>query len=574
MSTKGRRGNNVTLVASQPSSQAATPGPQPMSNEQTRFDRDLSNLIRARFPIVQVMTFEEDRALKVVLGIAERLEYRSYVWSVTRGIVDDFASDVNLLSHAKNTLTDFRAALDHCEKIAQSGHKSLFILLDPYPFISEKAGEAAYRRCLREFAMNIRTRAYNATCVIIAPSFNVAHELETEISLIDFPLPDRAAVTHLVETFIDRVGKSPKVTIDKDPKLVRALVDASIGLTKAEIENCLAKALVDDLAIGSDDVGFIFDEKKQIIRKSGILEYIDTRDLSLEDVGGLEALKRWLRVRRLAFSPEAAEYGIRNPKGVLVTGIPGCGKSLAAKCVAASWRMPLIKLDMGKIFSMWVGSSEENIRNALKSCDAIAPCVLWVDEIEKGLAHSSRNVGDSGVSMRVFGTLLTWMQEKTSPVFLFATANDIEALPAELLRKGRFDDIFFVDIPNDTERRAILDIHVRKHKHDPAKLDVARLVELSGDRHLGPDVALTGAEIEAWVGESMLASFARRQETGRPTEDLSMGDFEAALARTVPIAKLRAEPFARMREWAAEHAVNASDKLSVSSKHGGRRLDL
>jgi len=536
------------------------------------FERNLSDLIRARFPIIQVVTFEEDRALKVVLNMAEKLSYKPYVWSATRGIVEDVDGDAGD-GHGSNTFAEFGAAVDHCEKIAQNGRKALFIFLDPHPFISEKTSEVVHRRRLREFAMNIRNRGYGVSCVIIAPGFNVAHEIEKEITLVDFPLPDREFVTRFVQHFIDRVGKNSTVKIDRSPALVRALVDASIGLTKAEIENCLAKALVDDFAIQWDDIDFIFEEKKQIIRKAGILEYIDARDLSLDDIGGLEALKRWLRVRRLAFSPEAAEYGIHNPKGVLVTGIPGCGKSLSAKCVAASWRVPLIKLDMGKIFSMWVGSSEENIRNALKTCDAIAPCVVWIDEIEKGLAHNGRNVGDSGTSMRVFGTLLTWMQEKTSPVFIFATANDIEALPSELLRKGRFDDIFFVDLPNEAERRAILNIHIRKHKHAPEAYDLVRLVELSGEAHLGPETALTGAEIEAWVGEAMLASFARRQETANAEEDLSMADFEAALRRTVPLARLRADSLARMRKWAVEHAINASER-SPSSPQRGRQLDL
>jgi len=199
--------------------------------------------------------------------------------------------------------------------------------------------------------------------------------------------------------------------------------------------------------------------------------------------------------------------------------------------------------------------------------------VLWIDEIEKGLAYNSKTLGDSGVSMRVFGTLITWMQEKKSPVFIFATANDIDALPTELLRKGRFDDIFFVDLPTDVERKAIFEIHLRKHKHSPAAYDVNHLVELSGEAHLGPDTILTGAEIEAWVNEAMITSFARRRASQNPKDDLAMSDFESTLSRLVPVSRLRAEPFSRMRQWATEHAINASERTPAAIGHG-RRIDI
>ncbi|HTP85023.1 MAG TPA: AAA family ATPase [Alphaproteobacteria bacterium] len=547
----------------------AAPLPAPQSEE---FQRNLSDMIRARFSVVQIVTHEEDRARQMIEKIAAKLEYHLHLWSVTRGVVEDFDSDENL-GGKKTLLTDLTSAIDHCEKIAQSGRKSLFVFLNPYPLLSAKWAEMAHRRRLHEFAMNIRNRGYNATCVIVTPSREIAPELEKEITLIDLPLPDHQYVTQFVAAFIDRVGKSPKVRVEPNNSLVQALADAAVGLTKAEIENCLAKALVHGFGLHSSDVRFILEEKRQIIRKSGILEYIDTKDLSLDQIGGLEVLKKWLLIRRLAFTADAAAYGIHSPKGVLVTGVPGCGKSLTAKCAAASVGVPLIQLDMGRVFSMWVGSSEENIRNALKTCEAVAPCVLWIDEIEKALGASTRSTGDSGVGLRVFGTLITWMQEKSAPVFIFATANDIEALPSELLRKGRFDDIFFVDLPTPAERRSILEIQLRKHKHSPAAYDIDRLLELSGEGHLGPNTSLTGAEIEAWVNEAMITSFSRRCTSQNPNEDLSMADFEATLSRLVPISRLRAEQFTRMREWANEHAINASERQPALAGHG-RRIDL
>lgn len=549
----------------------------PESTQQTEPDladeveRNLTDVIRAHFSIVQLVTHEEDRGVKLILKIAKSLGYHPYLWSVTQGIVEDIDAETTLGAR-RNLLTDLKTAIDYCEKVAATRHKSLFIFLDPYPFLSKKASEIAPRRRLRELAMNIRTRGYNATCVIISPSRNVAPELQKEVTLVDLPLPDHAYITRFVAAFIARAGRSPKVDIGEDHELVHALADAAVGLTKAEIENCLAKALVHNLALRKEDVRFILEEKSQIIRKSGILEYISTENLSLEDIGGLENLKSWLTVRRLAFSADALEYGIASPRGVLLTGVPGCGKSLSAKCVAAAWGLPLISLDMGRIFSMWVGSSEENIRNALKTCEAVAPCILWIDEIEKGLAHArGGNMGDSGVTMRVLGTLTTWMQEKKAPVFIFATANEIDALPAEVLRKGRFDDIFFVDLPSAAEREAILRIHLHKHKHGPEQLDLDRLVMLSGEDHFGPDVVMTGAEMESWVNEAMITSFARGKRSG--TFELTMADFESSLAHIVPLSRLRSEQIGRMREWAGDHAISASRKAEAP-KLAGRRIDI
>jgi ATP-dependent 26S proteasome regulatory subunit len=537
------------------------------------FAKQLDDLIHARFPIIQVVTLEEDRALKEVVEIVERLEHEPYIWSVTRGVVAAGFDSEQRARTFKESLVDFKAAIDFCENTAKTGKKrKAFVFLDPYPFLSQKSTDAIYRRRLREFAMSIRSRGYGAVCIIISPSVNIALELEKEITLIDFPLPDRAQITHYVETFIGRVAGSNRVHVEKSAELVPALVDACIGLTMAEIENCLAKALVNDMSLDRSDIHFIFEEKKQIIRKSGILEYIDTRELSIEAIGGLDVLKRWLTVRRRAFTREAQDYGLSVPKGVLLTGIPGCGKSLSAKCVSATWRMPLIKLDMGKIFSSLVGSSEENMRNALSTCEAIAPCVLWLDEIEKGLAHGSRSIGDSGVSMRVFGTLLTWMQEKKASVFIFATANDIDALPSEILRKGRFDEIFFVDLPTDLERKAILEIHIGRRHRNAANYDLDRLVALSGEENFGPGVAMTGAEIEAWMTEAMIESFNRKQDSGKADEDLQMADFETVIKRLVPLAKLRSEHFAKMRDWANSHAVSASapEPQRKGDKSGGR----
>ena len=350
-------------------------------------------------------------------------------------------------------------------------------------------------------------------------------------------------------------------------------------MTKLEIDNCLARALVSNRRIDASDLKGILAEKKQIIRKTGILEYIDSQ-LNLNDVGGLQTLKKWLELRSHCFGDEAMKFGVKPPKGVLLTGIPGCGKSLTAKCVATAWNMPLLRLDMGKIFQGVVGSSESNIRLALKTAEAISPSILWIDEIEKGLSGASGGGGDGGTSVRVFGTLLTWMQEKTSPVFVFATANNINGLPPELLRKGRFDEIFFVDFPSSEERKKILEIHISKLGRNKADFDLNRLAELSGESQFGKDVVLAGAELEAWVSDALIQAFSRRID-GEQNADLSMKDFETTIKRVVPMGQMRKDEFLKIREWANENAVSAS--LSQNTPNGvvqseefigGRKLDF
>jgi SpoVK/Ycf46/Vps4 family AAA+-type ATPase len=402
-------------------------------------------------------------------------------------------------------------------------------------------------------------------------------ELEREVSQLDFPLPAREDVRQIVQRLLARASAGSPLTVAEPAALGEVLTDAALGLTAVEIENALARAIVDDLRLDFADVENMFRQKQQIVRKAAILEYVDVRSFGMEAVGGLELLKQWLDIRDGAFSDDGRAFGIAAPKGVLVTGVPGCGKSLSAKCVAASWRLPLVKLDMGKVYSSLIGSSEEHMRQAIATCESIAPCVLWIDEIEKGLPRARGYVGDSGVSLRVLGTFLTWLQEKTAPVFVFATANEIVMLPPEMLRKGRFDEIFFVDLPTEAERREIVAIHIRRAGRDPAAFDLDELTALSGPRQFGPDVVLTGAEIAAWVNEALIRAFRRRQQ-GEAAADLAMADFRAVAGRFVPLAKLRGEEIRRLRDWAEENAVGASRKPDARAADapliGGRALQL
>ena len=538
------------------------------------FTKSLTDYIKARYAVLVIESFEEERVLGELQAIAKGINHDLYIWNSTDGV-----TYANCSSKKKEKTLDFTAALKFCENRAkEQGSRNIFVFCDADGYLNSKA-PIVNRRRLRDFAINIRKKGYVSNCIIIAPTFEITTDLQKEVTLIDFPLPSREEVKAIISSFMEQYSNVEGVTIDVNNELLDKFVDASIGLTKLEIDNCLARALVSNRRIDASDLKGILSEKKQIIRKTGILEYIDSQ-LNLNDVGGLQTLKKWLELRSHCFGDEAMKFGVKPPKGVLLTGIPGCGKSLTAKCVATAWNMPLLRLDMGKIFQGIVGSSESNIRLALKTAEAISPSILWIDEIEKGLSGASGGGGDGGTSVRVFGTLLTWMQEKTSPVFVFATANNINGLPPELLRKGRFDEIFFVDFPSSEERKKILEIHISKLGRNKADYDLNRLAELSGESQFGKDVVLAGAELEAWVSDALIQAFSRRID-GEQNADLSMKDFETTIKRVVPMGQMRKDEFLKIREWANENAVSASLSQNVPNGVmqneefiGGRKLDF
>ena len=294
--------------------------------------------------------------------------------------------------------------------------------------------------------------------------------------MVEFGLPGIDDFSRLLDRIISDVSDNPKVRIDTGAEDRERLLHAARGLTLKEAENVFAKTLVLDGRLSSEDVSVIFSEKQQIIKKSGLLEYYNAEE-DFSHVAGLDNLKQWLIKRQIAFTERAARFGLPSPRGVMLLGVQGCGKSLCAKAVSSLWNLPLLRFDIGQMFSSLVGSSEENIRRAIQTAESVAPAILWIDEIDKALAGStSSSSSDAGTSARVFGTLLTWLSEKTSEVFVICTANDISHLPPELLRKGRLDEIFYVDLPNDGERREILRIHLEKRHRDPVQFDLDALV--------------------------------------------------------------------------------------------------
>jgi len=368
-------------------------------------------------------------------------------------------------------------------------------------------------------------------------------ELSKDLAVIDFELPDMIELSASFDQAVKVLDKRRDVTLSLTPQVREKLLKAAQGLTLVEFENVLAKSVVHRKAIDDRTIKEVLEEKKQVIRKSGTLEYFSP-DEDFDQVGGLENLKAWLTQRAEAFTDRAAQFGLPTPKGLLLVGTQGCGKSLTAKAVSAHWNLPLLKLDVGSIFSGLVGSSEANIRHAIKVAESISPCIVWIDEIEKGFSGmGSSNFSDGGTAARVFGTFTTWLQEKKKPVFVIATSNDITALPPEILRKGRFDEIFFVDLPDRDEREAIYKIHLKKKNRDPQLFDCGRLSEMS--------VGFSGAEIEQSIVSSLYEAFENNRE-------LAPADIHHSIKQTVPLSRVMAEQVSALRAWAEKRARKAS----------------
>jgi SpoVK/Ycf46/Vps4 family AAA+-type ATPase len=347
-----------------------------------------------------------------------------------------------------------------------------------------------------------------------------------------------------LDKILAEVTQVKQINVDFDGDGRERLLQASLGLTLGEAENVFAKIIVKGERLSGDDVDDVFAEKQQIIRKSGLLEYYATSE-SFANVGGLTVLKDWLNKRALAFSSEAREFGLPPPKGILMLGVQGCGKSLCAKAVSTQWKLPLLRFDMGRMFGSLVGSSEENVRRAIAVAESVAPTILWVDEIDKAFAGSQGSGAvDGGTTARVFGTFLTWLSEKSAPVFVVATANDISQLPPELLRKGRLDEIFFVDLPSREERMEIFRIHIGKRGREASHFDLSSFADAS--------VNFSGAEIEEAINSALYDAFYAR-------EQLKTAHILTALGQTVPLAKTMDDQIGNLRVWAQGRARNASN---------------
>jgi len=377
----------------------------------------------------------------------------------------------------------------------------------------------------------------------MSPVQQVPIELEKEVVVLDFQLPDMAELNKVLTSHQEQ-NRGRRLTTEAREKLLRA----ALGLTKDEAEKVYRKAQVTTGRLTEDEVDIVLSEKKQLIRRNGILEYIE-EDETIDAVGGLEELKTWLTQRSNAFTERAREYGLPQPKGMLILGVPGCGKSLIAKTTSRLWGLPILRLDMGRVYDgSMVGRSEANLRNALKTAESISPTILFIDELDKSFAGSGGS-GDSdgGTSNRIFGSFLTWMQEKKSPVFVMATANRVERLPGEFLRKGRFDEIFFVDLPTPEERQDIFGIHLTKRREEIARFDLEQLAKMSD--------GFSGAEIEQAIVAAMYEAFAQDRE-------FTQLDIIAALKSTLPLSRTMQEQVTALRDWARQRARPAASSVA------------
>ena len=499
------------------------------------FQGELEILIRARYPILYLITSEEVRVQALVTDIALRRQKKVFEWSYSTGIVPAGTSIQSQKSRNPATKEPL-AALD---QVIDQVEPAVFIFKDLHPFLT-KANYAVVRR-LKEIAIHLRNSF--KTIVLVSPVMEIPAELEKEITVLNFPLPAREDLEELLDRIIEDLKQVKQARVELDLPGRDRLLQAALGLTLGEAENVFAKIIVKDGRLSGEDVQEVFAEKQQIIRKSGLLEYYATAE-SFDQVGGLAVLKDWLNKRALALSNEARAFGLPAPKGVLILGVQGCGKSLCAKAVSTQWRLPLLRFDMGRMFNSFVGSSEENVRRAIAVAESVAPAILWVDEIDKAFAGAQGSgASDGGTTARVFGTFLTWLSEKSAPVFVVATANDISQLPPELLRKGRLDEIFFVDLPAPEERWEVFRIHLEKRGREAAQFDLAALAEASGD--------FSGAEIEEAINSALYDAFYAKEE-------VTTAHLLNALPQAVPLARTMDEQISGLRSWAEGRARNAS----------------
>jgi SpoVK/Ycf46/Vps4 family AAA+-type ATPase len=492
------------------------------------FLEELDRLIRARYTLIYVVTWEEDRARRIFLHLAETQRKALYEWSITDGLRCAYDGGSG---HESGSRT--REPMAMLNEILQKDAPGIYVLKDFHTYL--EAPEMV--RQVRDLGGALgRTKK---TVIILSPVLKLPTELEKDMTILDLPLPGYGELSQLLKHTIGSPSAKRGFTVDLDSSERDALIKAAQGLTLKEAENAFAQAIVRDNVLDAQDIQAIISEKRQVIRKSGLLEYYDVSE-SLSSVGGMDILKDWLGKRVRAFSDEARTYGLPQPKGILLMGVQGCGKSLVAKTIARQWKLPLLRLDMSMIFQGYIGSSEQNMRKATKTAESLAPVVLWIDEIEKAFSGvSGSGSSDAGTTARVVGTFLTWIQEKTSAVFVVATANEVRDLPPELLRKGRLDEIFFVDLPRSAERAEIFKIHIEKVKRDVKNYEIPALVAAAR--------GFSGAEIEQAIISALHDSFFASRE-------LETQDILKALEETVPLSVTMRERVEELRTWAVDRA--------------------
>jgi SpoVK/Ycf46/Vps4 family AAA+-type ATPase len=490
------------------------------------FSDEFELLLRARYPLIYIPTREEERIEATIAQSAQRQGGRAvYTWD----FVDGYQGNPNDVGFGKRNPLQ---ALEFVEKLPASA-AAIFILRDFHRFLED----VSISRKLRNLARSLKSQPKNI--VIISPQITIPTDLSEVLTVLEFPLPNGSEIQSEVERLLVATGQV------LEPRFLDDLVRSCQGLSIERIRRVLARAIATHGQLQPEDAELILEEKQQTIRQTQILDFYPT-SANIADIGGLDNLKDWLLRRGSAFSERARQYGLPHPRGLLLVGIQGTGKSLTAKAIAHHWHLPLLRLDVGRLFAGLVGESESRTRQMFQLAEALAPCILWIDEIDKAFAGADGK-GDSGTTSRVFGTFITWLAEKSSPVFVVATANNIQALPPEMLRKGRFDEIFFVGLPSQEERQAIFSVHLsRLRPHSLKQYDLDRLAYETPD--------FSGAEIEQTLVEAMHIGFSQNR-------DFTTDDILEAASQIVPLARTAQEQIQLLQDWAA------AGKARLASKH-------
>jgi SpoVK/Ycf46/Vps4 family AAA+-type ATPase len=493
------------------------------------FSTEFALLIRARYPLIYIPTAEEERVETSIAQVGQQLENRPiYTWD----FVDGYQGNPNDQGFGKRNPVQ---ALEFIDKLSPS-NPGIFVLRDYHRFLEDVSVARKLRNLARKF------KAEPKNIVMLAPQVSIPSDLSEIITVLEFPLPSAPEL----KDEIDRLLQATQQKLAT--KIIDELVRASQGLSLERVRRVCGRAIATHGSIQESDVELILEEKRQSIRQTQLLDFYPAQ-AQMTDIGGLDNLKEWLVRRGSGFSEKARQYGLPHPRGLLLVGIQGTGKSLTAKAIAHHWHLPLLRLDVGRLFAGLVGESEARTRQMIQLAEALSPCVLWIDEIDKAFG-GIEGKGDAGTASRVFGTMITWLAEKTSPVFVVATANNIQSLPPEILRKGRFDEIFFVGLPTQTERRAIFTVHIGKLRpHRLGQYDLDRLAYETPD--------FSGAEIEQILVEAMHIGFSQ-------SRDFTTDDILEAASQTIPLAVTAQEQIAFLQEWAS------SGKARLASRQLGQ----
>lgn len=493
------------------------------------FLEHLNVIIRSNHSLISIVTYEENRLIAMLAESPLFKDKNIIQWDLANGFkaIQGDTSQLKKLERPDPLLC--------LRQIDKSNVGTIFILRD----FHHHYRESIIVRALRNLSYELQFT--KKTILILTPVASLPVELREDVLQIELPLPTYDEIEKQLDSIIATTSQHRPPT----PQLKEKLVESTLGLSLENIKTLFAQIIITHNVIDERAIEVVLQEKRNIIKKGEILEFFPVRE-SLNDIGGLDNLKNWLRKRSKVFSRKAKDYGLPSPKGILIIGIQGTGKSLAAKATAGLWKLPLLRMDLGKVFGSLLGESEENLRNAIRLAETISPCILWIDELEKAFAGSSGSAGDSGTTARILGTFLTWMQEKEKPVFIIATGNDITLLPPELMRKGRFDEIFFVDLPTATEREAIFKVHLEKVRPVIRQFDLQKLAAAT-DKY-------SGAEIEQIIFDAMFTAFDDHQR------EFTEEDIIASVKEIIPISRFMKERIDTLRQWAVSRTRKANSE--------------